>query len=29
MIAKLAQGRETIDGVVKWAQSECEGYLRG
>jgi ABC-type glycerol-3-phosphate transport system substrate-binding protein len=29
MIAKLAQGGETIDGVVKWAQSECEGYLRG
>jgi ABC-type glycerol-3-phosphate transport system substrate-binding protein len=29
MIAKLAQGGETIDGVVKWAQRECEGYLRG
>jgi hypothetical protein len=28
MIAKVAQGKEKIDDVVKWAKSECEGYLR-
>ena len=28
MIAKVAQGGEKIDDVVKWAQNECEGYLR-
>ncbi|HXZ02249.1 MAG TPA: ABC transporter substrate-binding protein [Stellaceae bacterium] len=28
MIAKVAQGKEKIDDVVKWAQGECESYLR-
>ena len=28
MIAKVAQGGEKIDDVVKWAAGECEGYLR-
>ncbi|MGO8915782.1 MAG: ABC transporter substrate-binding protein [Stellaceae bacterium] len=28
MIGKVAQGGEKIDDVVKWAQGECEGYLR-
>jgi ABC-type glycerol-3-phosphate transport system substrate-binding protein len=28
MIAKVAQGGEKIDDVIKWAQNECEGYLR-
>lgn len=28
MIAKVAQGHEKIDDVVKWAANECEGYLR-
>jgi ABC-type glycerol-3-phosphate transport system substrate-binding protein len=28
MIAKVAQGGEKIDDVIKWAQRECEGYLR-
>jgi len=28
MIAKVAQGKEKIDDVIKWAKSECEGYLR-
>jgi ABC-type glycerol-3-phosphate transport system substrate-binding protein len=29
MIAKVAQGGEKIDDVIKWAAGECEGYLRG
>ena len=28
MVGKVAQGGEKIDDVVKWAQGECEGYLR-
>jgi ABC-type glycerol-3-phosphate transport system substrate-binding protein len=28
MIAKVAQAKEKIDDVIKWAKSECEGYLR-
>jgi hypothetical protein len=28
MIAKVAQGGEKIDEAIKWAQKECEGYLR-
>jgi hypothetical protein len=28
MIGKVAQGGEKIDDVIKWAQRECEGYLR-
>ena len=28
MIAKVAQGGEKIDDVIKWASNECEGYLR-
>jgi len=28
MIAKVAQGGEKIDEVIKWAHGECEGYLR-
>jgi len=28
MVAKVAQGKEKIDDVIKWATSECEGYLR-
>jgi ABC-type glycerol-3-phosphate transport system substrate-binding protein len=28
MVAKVAQGGEKIDDVIKWAQRECEGYLR-
>lgn len=28
MIAKIAQGKEKIDDVIKWAEGECEGYLR-
>jgi ABC-type glycerol-3-phosphate transport system substrate-binding protein len=28
MIAKVAQGKEKIDDVIKWAANECEGYLR-
>jgi ABC-type glycerol-3-phosphate transport system substrate-binding protein len=28
MIARVAQGGEKIDDVVKWAARECEGYLR-
>jgi ABC-type glycerol-3-phosphate transport system substrate-binding protein len=28
MIAKVTQGGEKIDNVIKWAQGECEGYLR-
>jgi hypothetical protein len=28
MIAKVAQGGEKIDDVIKWAHGECEGYLR-
>jgi extracellular solute-binding protein len=28
MVAKVAQGNEKIDAVVKWAANECEGYLR-
>ncbi|HKW52946.1 MAG TPA: ABC transporter substrate-binding protein [Stellaceae bacterium] len=28
MIGKVAQGGEKIDDVIKWAQGECEGYLR-
>jgi ABC-type glycerol-3-phosphate transport system substrate-binding protein len=28
MVAKVAQGKEKIDDVIKWAERECEGYLR-
>ena len=28
MIAKVAQGKEKVDDVIKWAEKECEGYLR-
>jgi hypothetical protein len=28
MVAKVAQGKEKIDDVIKWAARECEGYLR-
>ena len=28
MISKIAQGKEKIDDVIKWAANECEGYLR-
>ena len=28
MIAKVSQGKEKIDDVIKWAASELEGYLR-
>ncbi len=28
MVAKVAQGKEKIDDVIKWAASECEGYIR-
>lgn len=28
MIAKIAQGKEKMDDVIKWALKECEGYLR-
>ncbi|HTS92591.1 MAG TPA: extracellular solute-binding protein [Stellaceae bacterium] len=28
MIAKIAQGKEKMDDVIKWAEKECEGYLR-
>jgi ABC-type glycerol-3-phosphate transport system substrate-binding protein len=28
MVAKVAQGGEKIDDVIKWAEGECEGYLR-
>jgi ABC-type glycerol-3-phosphate transport system substrate-binding protein len=28
MVAKVAQGGEKIDDVIKWAAGECEGYLR-
>ena len=28
MIAKVAQGKEKIDDVIKWASNELEGYLR-
>jgi hypothetical protein len=29
MIAKVAQANEPIDKVIKWAEGELEGYLRG
>jgi hypothetical protein len=29
MVAKVAQANEPIDKVVKWAEGELEGYLRG
>ena len=28
MIAKVSQGKEKIDDVIKWASNELEGYLR-
>ena len=28
MIAKVAQGKEKVDAVIKWAANELEGYLR-
>jgi hypothetical protein len=28
MVAKVQQGKEKIDDVIKWAEKECEGYLR-
>ena len=28
MIAKVQQGKEKIDDVIKWAEKECEGYIR-
>ncbi len=28
MIAKVAQGKEKVDDVIKWAQDEVEGFLR-
>ena len=28
MVAKVCQGNEPIDRVVKWAQNELEGLLR-
>ena len=28
MISKVTQGKEKIDDVIKWAEKECEGYLR-
>jgi hypothetical protein len=28
MVAKVAQGKEKVDDVVKWAEGELEGYLR-
>jgi ABC-type glycerol-3-phosphate transport system substrate-binding protein len=28
MIAKIAQGKEKMDDVIKWASGELEGYLR-
>jgi hypothetical protein len=29
MVAKVSQGGESIDKVIKWAEGELEGYLRG
>ena len=29
MVAKVVQGRESIDDVIKWAERELEGFLRG
>ncbi len=28
MVAKVAQSKESIDSVIKWAEGELEGYLR-
>ncbi len=28
MVAKVAQAKESIDSVIKWAEKEVEGYLR-
>ncbi len=28
MIAKITQGKEKVNDVIKWAQGECEGYLQ-
>lgn len=28
MVGKVCQGKEKIDDVLKWAEKECEGYLR-
>jgi hypothetical protein len=28
MIAKVSQGKEKVDEVIKWAEKEVEGYLR-
>jgi len=28
MVAKVTQGNEKIDAVIKWAESELEGTLR-
>jgi len=29
MVAKVSQGKEKIDDVIKWAAKELQGYLRG
>jgi hypothetical protein len=29
MVAKVCQAGESIDDVIAWAQSECEGFMRG
>ncbi|HET7343391.1 MAG TPA: extracellular solute-binding protein [Methylomirabilota bacterium] len=29
MVSKVSQGGEPIDAVIKWAEGELEGYLRG
>jgi ABC-type glycerol-3-phosphate transport system substrate-binding protein len=29
MIAKATQGKQKVDDVIKWAEGELEGYLRG
>ena len=29
MVAKASQGGEPVDKVIKWAEGELEGYLRG
>ncbi|HEX9490076.1 MAG TPA: ABC transporter substrate-binding protein, partial [Stellaceae bacterium] len=28
MVAKVSQGKEKVDDVIKWAEKELEGYLR-
>jgi hypothetical protein len=29
MVSKFTQGKEKLDDVIKWAQNELEGTLRG